>query len=173
MKEEFTLSVYTEDVIGILNKVSNIFNRRHINLKSITASPSEIEGIHRYTIVIDETETQVKKIIGQIEKQVDVAKAFYYRKEQVVFQELALFKLHTASFTTCDVEKLLRKYGAHIVDVTTEYAIVEKSGWHEDIQDLFNALKEDFEVLEYTNSGRVAISKEMKLLETYLEELNT
>lgn len=172
MKEEFTLSIYTEDVIGILNRVSIIFNRRHINIKSITASPSEIDFLYRYTIVVEEEEEQVKKIIGQLEKQVDVAKAFYYRNDEVVFQEMALFKLSTESFTRGDIEILLRRNGANIIDVTSEYVIIEKTGWHKDVDDLFKTLEKDFEILEYTNSGRVAISKQKKLLKRYIKELN-
>ena len=56
MKEEFTISVFTEDKIGLLNRVSIIFTRRHINIESITASASEVEGVHRYIIVVEEEE---------------------------------------------------------------------------------------------------------------------
>jgi acetolactate synthase-1/3 small subunit len=60
-KKRFTISVFTEDVVGILNRVSIIFTRRKINVESIAASESEIKGIYRYTIVITETEDQLKK----------------------------------------------------------------------------------------------------------------
>ncbi|MGV4437967.1 acetolactate synthase small subunit [Ornithobacterium rhinotracheale] len=171
MKEEFTLSIYTEDVVGALNKVSLIFSRRHINIMSITASTSEVEDIHRYTIVINETEEQVKKLVGQIEKQVDIAKAFYYRNSEVVYQEMALYKLRTESFTQGNVEFVVRRHGANILDVTPEYVIIQKSGWGDEIEALSKELNDNFEVLEYTNSGRVAISKNMTLLQTYIDNL--
>ena len=61
-KKKFTISVFTEDVVGILNRVSIIITRRKINVESIAASESEIKGIHRYTIVLSETEDQVKEL---------------------------------------------------------------------------------------------------------------
>ena len=72
---QFTVSVYTENNIGLLNRISAIFQRRHINIESINSSASEIEGVTRWTILVNMTEEQMKKIIGQIEKQVEVIKA--------------------------------------------------------------------------------------------------
>ena len=65
MKNQFTISVFTENQIGLLNRVSIIFTRRHINIESITASESEVKGIHRYTIVISEELGLVKKVVKQ------------------------------------------------------------------------------------------------------------
>ena len=69
-KELYTVSVYTENNIGLLNRISAIFQRRHINIESLNTSVSEIEGVSRFTILINVTEDQMKKLIGQIEKQV-------------------------------------------------------------------------------------------------------
>ena len=74
-KQEYTITVYSEDQIGILNRISIIFSRRKINIQTLNTSPSEVPGIHRFNIVIDETEEVIKKLVRQIEKQVDVLKA--------------------------------------------------------------------------------------------------
>ena len=58
----FNISVFTENNIGILNRITIIFTRRHVNIHSITASECEEEGIYRYTIVIKNSEDQVIKI---------------------------------------------------------------------------------------------------------------
>ena len=67
-KQLYTVSVYTENNIGLLNRISAIFQRRHINIESLNISVSEIEGVSRFTILIHMSEDQIKKIIGQIEK---------------------------------------------------------------------------------------------------------
>ena len=41
-KKRFTISVFTEDVVGILNRVSIIFTRRKINVESIAASGGNV-----------------------------------------------------------------------------------------------------------------------------------
>ena len=77
MKQEYTITVYNENQIGLLNRIAIIFSRRKINIDSMNTSPSEIEGIHRFTILIDETEEVVRKVCRQIEKQVEVLKAYF------------------------------------------------------------------------------------------------
>ena len=91
-KQEYTVTVYTENQIGLLNRIAIIFSRRKINIESMNTSPSEIEGIHRFTIVINETEEVVKKLCRQIEKQVEVLKVYYNTSDEIVWQELALYK---------------------------------------------------------------------------------
>ena len=60
MKQEYTITVYTENQIGLLNRIAIIFSRRKINIDSMNTSPSEIEGIHRFTILIEDTEEVVR-----------------------------------------------------------------------------------------------------------------
>ena len=95
MKQEYTITVYTENQVGLLNRIAIMFSRRKINIESLNTSPSEVEGIHRFTIVINETEDVVRKLVRQIEKQVDVLKAYYNTNDEIIWQELALYKVPT------------------------------------------------------------------------------
>jgi len=92
-KQEFNITVYTENQIGLLNRIAIIFTRRKINIDSLNTSPSEIDSIHRFTIVIDETEEVVRKVCRQIEKQVEVLKVYYHTNADVIWQEMALYKV--------------------------------------------------------------------------------
>tara|TARA_B110000014_G_C20125744_1_gene599504 strand:- start:4036 stop:4566 length:531 start_codon:yes stop_codon:yes gene_type:complete len=170
MIKQYTISIFTENQIGLLNRVSIIFTRRHINIESITASESEEDGIHRYTIVISEKEELVKKVVLQLEKQVDIVKAFYHKNEQVVFQEIALYKLPGDVFRNLHVEKIIRHHHARILAVEEEFTVLEKTGYKEETQELFEELK-PFGLLEFVRSGRVAISKPMTKFNAYLKEV--
>jgi acetolactate synthase-1/3 small subunit len=141
-----------------------------LNIESITASESEVKGVYRYTIVVKTDLDQVKKVVAQIEKQVEVLKAFFHTDEQVVHQEIALYKIATESFVNGSTEQIVRNHHARILTVDKEFTIIEKTGQPEELQDLFNEL-DQYGVLEFVRSGRVAISKPMKTLETYLKEL--
>ena len=92
-KQLFTVSIYTENNIGLLNRISAIFQRRHLNIESLNTSVSEIDGVSRFTVVVNMTEENIKKIIGQIEKQVEVIKAYYHTEEETIYQESCLFKI--------------------------------------------------------------------------------
>jgi len=173
MEKTYNISIFTENTIGMLSRLSLIFTRRHVNIESISASPSEIEGVHRYTIVVNVTVDQVQKLVGQIEKQIEVLKAFFHLDEEVVYQEIALYKIPTSMLSKeGGTETILREHNARIITIETEFTIIEKTGHSLEIKNLFDALK-PFNLLEFVSSGRVAISKPMKTLETHLEELKT
>ena len=93
MKKEFTITVYTENQVGLLNRIAIIFSRRKINIDSLNVSPSEVESIHRFTIVMNETEDVVRKLCFQIEKQVEVLKAYFNTNDEIIWQEMALYKV--------------------------------------------------------------------------------
>ena len=166
----FNISIFTENRIGILNRITIIFTRRHLNIESITASESELEGVYRYTIVVNTSLDQVKKVVGQIEKQVEVLKAFYHEDDEVVYQEIALYKVSTKSLQNGSSERILRVHTARILTIEEGFTIIEKTGRPDELKLLFNELQ-GYGILEYVKSGRVAISKPMKTLETYLKEL--
>ena len=158
-KQEFTITVYTENHIGLLNRIAIIFSRRKINIESLNTSPSEVDGIHRFTIVIDELEEVVRKLVRQIEKQVEVLKAYYNTNDEIVWQELALYKVSTDEIAEkVKVERLLREYGARAVVIRKDYTIFETSGHREETNKLMEALA-PFGLVEFVRSARVAIIK--------------
>ena len=158
-KQEYTITVYTENQIGLLNRIAIIFSRRKINIESLNTSPSEIDSVHRFTIVINETEDVVRKLYRQIEKQVEVLKAYYNTNEEIVWQELAMYKVPTDVIAEkVKVERLLREYGARAVAIRTDYIVFETSGHREEIDALIKAL-EPYGLIEFVRSARVAIIK--------------
>lgn len=170
MKQEFTITVYTENQIGLINRIAILFSRRKINIESLNTSPSEAEGIHRFTIVIHETEDVVRKLARQIEKQVEVLKAYYNTNDEIVWQELALYKVSTDEIAEkAKVERLLREYGARAVVIRKDYTIFETSGHREEIDRLVDALA-PYGLIEFVRSARVAIIKQSKGFHEKLKE---
>lgn len=173
MKRRYTISVFTEDMVGLLNRVTIIFTRRKINIQSIAASESEVPNVHRYTIVIEEHEDTVKKIVLQLEKQVEIIKAFYHLDEEIVYQEIALYKVPTDVLAAGkEAEKIVRAHYARVLSVESQFTVIEKTGQKEETQALFNELK-PFGILEFVRSGRIAITKPMRTLTAIVEELES
>jgi acetolactate synthase-1/3 small subunit len=158
-KQEYTITVYTENQIGLLNRIAIIFSRRKINIESLNTSPSEVESVHRFTIVIHEVEDVVRKLCRQIEKQVEVLKAYYNSNDEIVWQELALYKVPTDVIAEkVKVERLLREYGARAVVIRKDYTVFETTGQREETEGLIKAL-EPYGLIEFVRSARVAIIK--------------
>jgi acetolactate synthase I/III small subunit len=171
MKQEYIISAYSENHIGLLNRITIIFTRRKVNIESITASVSAIEGISKLTIVVNDELEKVVNITKQIEKQVEVLKAFYHTNDEMIFQEIALYKVPTqALMETNQLEKLIRQHNARILEITPEYTVIEKTGHKEETQELFNGLVE-YGVLQFIRSGRVAITRSpIEKLSEFLKE---
>ncbi len=168
----FTISVYTENNIGLLNRISAIFQRRHVNIESLNTSPSEIEGVSKFTIVVSMTEVSIKKIIGQIEKQVEVIKAYYHNDDETIYQISGLFKIKSELlFEEPQIQNIIKESYARIVTVNTNFFVLEKSGRKEELVDLHEKLSV-FGIMQYTRSGRIAVTKEEMKISTLLETYN-
>lgn len=171
MKKEFIISIYTENHIGLLTRITVIFTRRKINIDSLTVSESAIPGVFKFTIVIHETQVQTMKVVGQIEKQIDVLKAFFHTNEEMIFQEIALYKVPIDPIYESDtIERIVRRAGARILEITKEFVIIEKTGHKEDTQALFEELNQ-FKVMQFIRSGRVALTRDpIERLSEFLKE---
>ncbi len=163
-KQLYTVSIYTENNIGLLNRISAIFQRRHINIESINSSVSEIEGVSRWTILVELTEGQMKKIIGQIEKQIEVIKAYYHTDEETIYQESCLFKIKSdLLYEDCQIQNIIKESNARIVAVNKEFLVLEKSGRKSEVELLYRKLSA-FGIMQFVRSGRIAVTKdEMKI----------
>jgi len=171
MKQEYTLSVFTESKTGVLARVISTFTKRHINIESLNASPSSMEGIYRFIIVVILDEEAVVKLVQQLDKQIDVIKAFHYRNEEMVYQEVAMYKVPTKSFINGNiVETIIRQHNARILEVEEKFIVIEKTGLHHETEALLTELRQ-YGIYEFVRSGRVAIAKPLEQLNTYLKSL--
>jgi acetolactate synthase-1/3 small subunit len=167
---EFTITVYTENQVGLLNRIAIIFTRRKINIDSLNTSPTEVESVHRFTIVINETEEVVRKLCRQIEKQVEVLKAYYNTNEELIWQEMALYKVPTDVIAEkVKVERLLRERGATVVVIRKDYTVFATTGHREEVEALIKSL-EPFGLIEFVRSARIAIIKDSKGFHEKLKE---
>ena len=62
-KINYTISIYTENNVGLLNRISAIFLKRHINIKSVTSSESEIHNVFRFILVVNVDEVIVDVVV--------------------------------------------------------------------------------------------------------------
>lgn len=168
----FTLLVYSENVAGILNQITAVFTRRQVNIESLNVSASSIPGVHKYTITAWSDEDQIIKITRQIEKKIDVVKANYFTDDQLFIRETGLYKLSTEKvLANPEISRIVRRYGASIIEVNPTYVIVMMYGVTEQIVELYRALDACDCVFQYTRSGRIAVTRDMQeQVSAFLEE---
>ncbi|MFI3239656.1 MAG: acetolactate synthase small subunit [Bacteroidales bacterium] len=158
-KTLFTINVFSENRVGLLNQISVIFTRRKLNIETLSVSPSSIKGVHKFTITTFSDAITMAKLVKQIEKRIDVLRAFYFTDDEIVYQEIALYKVPTAELLNGNtLEKIIRRHNARILEITQDYTIVEKTGHTEETEALFNELK-NYNITQFIRSGRIAITK--------------
>ncbi|MDR1330851.1 MAG: acetolactate synthase small subunit [Tannerella sp.] len=156
----YTVIIFSENTVGLLNQIAIIFTRRQLNIETLSVSPSAIEGIHKFTITTFADEDMIDRVVKQIDRRVDILKAYYNTDEDLVYQEIALYKLGTEQFLKlASVEELIRRYGARVLEINEACVVLEKSGHYEETQALFRELSERVGVLQFIRSGRIAITK--------------
>lgn len=170
-KQLFTISVFSENNVGVMNQVTIIFTRRCINIESLTASPTSIPGIHKLTITAWSDRKSMVKVVQQIEKRIDVLKAFLHTDDDIVYQEVALYKVPTERLLReKHLEDIIRRHSARILDITPDYTVLEKTGHSNETEALFEELKR-YDIRQFVRSGRVTVTKSpQELLSQYIEE---
>ena len=157
----YTITIFSENTVGVLNQITTIFTRRQLNIETLSVSPSAIRGIHKFTITTySDDEEVMKKLVRLIDKRVDILKAYFNTDEDLVHQELALYKLATDKVLEHgSIEYLVRKYNIRILEVNKDCVVFLKAGHYEETQGLFEELAETIGVLQFVRSGRIAITK--------------
>ena len=170
--KSFTISVYTENNIGLLNRISAIFQRRHINIESLTTSKSEIEGVNRFVIVVNICKDTASKLVKQIEKQVETIKAYYHTEDQTIFTESCMFKIKSdLLFDEPQIQNIIKESHARIVTVNKEFFVLEKSGRRNEIESLRRDLNV-FGIMQFVRSGRIAVTKDQMKVSEMLTAFN-
>jgi acetolactate synthase-1/3 small subunit len=156
----YTVTIFSENTVGLLSQVTSVFTRRQLNIETLSVSPSAIPGIHKFTITVWSDRDTMIKVVKQIDKRVDVLKSYFNTDEELVHQEIALYKLSTPDFLKLgSVEALIRKYHVQILEITENCVVIQKTGHYTETQALFQELSEEIGVLQFIRSGRIAITK--------------
>ena len=159
-KKLYTLLVYSENIAGILNQITAVFTRRQVNIESLNVSASSIKDIHKYTITAWSDEEQIIKITKQIEKKIDVVKVNYYVDSELFIHEIALYKISTPILLeNPEISRTIRKHDARMMEVNPTYSTVLLAGLTNEIMDLFKCLDDFGCLLQYTRSGRIAVTR--------------
>ena len=159
-KKLYTVTIFSENTPGLLNQVTIVFTRRQINIETLSVSPSALKGIHKFTITVNTDKDTIEKVVKQIDKRIDVIKAYYNTDEELVFQEIALFKISTEKVLAMGgIESLIRKYNARILEILENCIVLEKTGLYTETQEMFDELQASIGVLQFIRSGRVAVTR--------------
>lgn len=159
MPEHITLSIYADNMPGVLQRITALFTRRKLNIESLTVSETEREGMSRFTIVVCVDEDIAQKIAKQLGRIVEVEHVAVAQDKELLFREVALMRIACEEEAAhLQIEEISRRFSAHIEVVNLDSVVISKMGSESDIRCLLEVLK-PFGLLEFIRSGRIAMNK--------------
>lgn len=93
MEQEYIVIAFTENQIGVLNRITGLYLRRKINIESLKVSESSIKGISMFVISAFTTHEIIERLVKQLRNIIDVIQVEFYSNEELITQEIALYKI--------------------------------------------------------------------------------
>lgn len=170
MVKEYIVIAFTENQIGVLNRITALYLRRKINIESLKVSESSIKGISMFVISAFTTQEIIEKLVRQLRNIIEVIQVEYYSDDELITQEIALYKISSKIVRESGtVDMLIRSWNARIIEMNPSFVVVEKTGTREEIENLRAELESRKILQEFTRSGSVVLHRES--LENTLNQL--
>jgi len=152
-----TLSIYVNNVPGILMRITQVFARRGFNIDSLVVSEGRDERFSRMTIGVTGSSNGLDQIIKQVNKLIDVLHCFQHQAENAVVKELLLVKFLAPKHETRNAAlQVIDHFGGKTVDLTPESMIAMITGDSSKLDAAINMFS-DFEIVETVRTGKIVM----------------
>ncbi|GAA1606337.1 acetolactate synthase small subunit [Leucobacter chromiireducens] len=155
------LSLLVEDKPGLLTRVAGLFARRGFNIESLAVGPTEMRGLSRITVVVDEDETLLEQVTKQLNKLVNVIKIVELDESSSVQREHVLIKVRADNQNRSHVLEAVNLFRARVVDVVPDALTIEVTGDSGKIEAFLKVL-EQYGIKEIAQSGLIAMGRGSK-----------
>ena len=159
--ERHIFVVWVDNEAGVLARVVGLFSGRGYNIESLAVAEIDSKlNISRITIVTTGTPQVIDQIKLQLKKLVPVHKVADFKREdkQVIFKEMALFKLVGNNNKRVKALNACKKFNAVILDKTNKSCVIQITALRRDIDKMSNNLKK-FGLVSVSRTGAVAMTR--------------
>jgi len=160
-EDHHIIVVWVDNEAGVLARVIGLFSGRGYNIESLAvAEVDKIKHLSRITIVTKGTPQVIQQIKLQLGKLVPVHKVadFLRNDPNILFRELALFKLNGSSEKLNKAKKLCKKYNCIVLDKTKNSFVIQITALRREIDKLTLTLK-PLGLISTSRTGAVAMTK--------------
>ncbi|WP_395377484.1 acetolactate synthase small subunit [Marinicella sp. W31] len=159
MKTDYTIIIDSDNKAGVLNRISSVFSRIKLNIESLSVCQTEKTHVYRHSIRVFCDKKTATRICQQLNKQIEVIEACFHKQEDILQQEMALYKIPVMTlYDQARMERILRHHGAKVLSMHSEYVVIEKTGLIDEIQRLFDELQ-PLGILECARTGPIGLTK--------------
>lgn len=156
--EKRWISLYVENDIGVLAKVSGLFSGKAYNLESLTVGTTEDETVSRMTIRLRSDDATFEQIKKQLNRCVEVIKVIDFSNNSIHMKELLFVKIRKCSKSDMDdLFRIAKVFHVSIIDCDRESVLMECVQTENKNNDMINLLSSKFKNIEVVRGGSVAI----------------
>ena len=159
--ETHIIVVWVDNEASVLSRVVGLFSGRGYNIESLAvAEVDQKENLSRITIVTTGTPEVIKQIVLQLKKLVPVHKVGNFKREDknVIFKEMALFKVVGNSTKIKKALNACKKYNPVILDQTNKSTVIQITALRREIDKVIKNLK-PFGLVSASRTGAVAMTR--------------
>ena len=153
--------VWVDNEAGVLARVAGLFSSRGYSIESLAVAEVDPKlNISRITIVTTGTPQVIEQIKLQLKKLVPVHKVADFKREDknVIFKEMALFKVVGNNSKKEKALKVCKKYNAVILDKTNRSYVIQITALRREIDVMTKSLKR-FGLVSVSRTGAVAMTR--------------
>ena len=153
--------VWVDNEAGVLARVVGLFSGRGYNIESLAVAEVDHKlNISRITIVTTGTPQVIEQIKLQLKKLVPVHKVADFKREDknVIFKEMALFKIVGNQSKKEKALKVCKKYNAIILDKSNKSYVIQITALRREIDSMSKNLKK-FGLVSVSRTGAVAMTR--------------
>ena len=163
--ETHIIVVWVDNEASVLPRVVGLFSGRGYNIESLAvAEVDQKENLSRITIVTTGTPEVIQQIVLQLKKLVPVHKVGNFKREDknVIFKEMALFKVIGNSIKIKKALNTCKKYNPIILDQTSKSAVIQITALRREIDKMSKNLK-TLGLISVSRTGAVAMTRGAKI----------
>ena len=153
--------VWVDNEAGVLARVVGLFSGRGYNIESLAVAEIDPKlNISRITIVTTGTPQVIEQIKLQLKKLVPVHKVADFKREDknVIFKEMALFKVVGNQSKKEKALKACKKHNAIILDKSNKSYVIQITALRREI-DLMSKNLKKFGLVSVSRTGAVAMTR--------------
>ncbi len=154
-----TIQALVENRFGVLARIAGLFSARGFNIMSLAVGETEDPSVSCLTLVVDAKDERIlDQIKKQLHKLIDVITVLDLTGKDFFDRELMLFKVDFTKENKKDIEELVKKSSAKILETKDSYVVIELCSDQHATLALLEKLK-SFGIKELVRTGRIAIVK--------------
>ena len=141
---------------GVVTRISLIFRRHGANLQSVSTAKTEHPSIVRIVVTSDLERRAANRIKGQLSKLIDIFRVDMISHEEGTFRAFGMMKIACTLQTRPQILQLLEIFNGRVLELTTEWVLVEMTGTPEQLEGLLQVLQ-PYGILEAVETGPIVI----------------